>query len=874
MQPREHKLEGQIRLPDYYYSMPEELKRPFEIRMDPRSIHYARKGDADALRIYDRPGYNGELAAYIFGQRYVGIAVFINGICHIMLLPSFDFDEATELLPHTSITEAFLNQKISQIMDFFSTDGHKCERRHIVMPDHSVLTGIVHRSIKSLFEEENKALLAEAKGPVRFLSFSARKRGDVFEITNRAAFNSAEAPLNIIPAAFFLYSSEEIKDIAIEQPRIFTFNNFLRRSMKEHLTKTIGSGMVGKIYPDKEPSKYINFNACEKSFECQKDWKELQQLMIDKPSEAIEIIHHALIRNLYIFLFVGAKELKDQQRDDIINGLKEVEKWGIDIDYQYIPPDIASHPLAHVMQKIVIDFAKNIKNKDSSNIYSRPLIFHLVEKGMMSEVNTLLKSGIEANQVDSKGVSLIELASQNRHFDIALMLYDRGATLDSIVKEVYFPLLQYAFEKGARLFQDFANIFGTLEGLIMHLIQHDQAKFAEQIIKSQPLAERQRLANLFMHETLESKSYDTHLELMKGLIEELPPFEKTQVYLLDISETPADKTAEKFIAKMRDDLRHLAESKEMSLTVYNKDDDESPLYKVVSKKKVFIANLIRYGLLDPYFKIKKGMTVIQALLEDDFINGIVHLSFSHENLLRGIEKLDPYNQLKLTVIFVSYSDENPHSSEANRLLATADFNVLHCNGHSLIYEAIKNLMCGHDYNYWKKVYDYLLNRADLNAGKRGFLPLDLVIDKKDFIMLNQLIKHGAFRFSKNRTLGLLTLLWEKDQFKLLEKLIAPLNERRTQELKQELCQAFVEYLLSSKNLYFRIAQIQKILDQKNPFGRFLLASDQGFTLFTQEPKIDFLQEINAILKDANDVIEKQQKSAEAKTSLTMQASSG
>ncbi|MHB1948842.1 MAG: hypothetical protein ACYCQI_12120 [Gammaproteobacteria bacterium] len=509
-------------LPDFFL-VPPEIQLPIKTQIDARSVYFARAMNEEKLKkMYERPGsvpaYDADKAAKVFGQRFVGVAGIIDGVCYLMLLPSYDFDEATELLPKTPVTQEFLNKKIKLATDLFSSPEHKieCKKEHIVMPDHSVFTGIVHRQIIKIFKEEMKEIIDRAKAPVHLFSFSGRQKGDIFEITDRAATNSETIKMSSLAALFNLYAPEKIKDFAKYKPAKFSFYYKCGRSLYRPLIEGISQGVSTAVYPNDDPSvhlRLINFkDSCEASFTAQKTWKDLQKEFQTNRTKACEILSQGIVRNLYIYLFKGVTEWETGLADisAIIAGLKEAKQLGIPIDYSYVPAELENHPLiTQTMRSIMIRIGKEFDKTGNFNEYSRPLIFYLVEYGLEAEVNFLLENNEPARQEEYGGHSgsLIRRAVNKGHEAIVLNLLKHGAIVDQdVLSEEWRYLLRAAQEKNMpkvieALLNHLKHVkseFATTDDLILHLTELGYLNCVALLIRTNPPHEQLRLIQLVL----------------------------------------------------------------------------------------------------------------------------------------------------------------------------------------------------------------------------------------------------------------------------------------------------------------------------------------------------------------------------------------
>ena len=888
------------------------IKRPIKVKLTQRAKDYLLKGDAHELRLTDNDTENTLLAG--LGQRYVMIAYYINGIWHVSALPSYDFQEATEIFNHSELTEQRLNAMIDRAIAYFRSQGIDCKREHVVMPDHSFFTGVVHRQAKRVFESEEKPLLDSAQGQPIIASFSCRKQFEKFTFTDRAADNSRYTSRSQLALACNLYPPFEIGDIATMKPQKKTSLRYsLGRSLERSFFEEFASAIVRDLYPEDPLKRHLKFNT--DTYKYRAGWERMRKLYKKDKAAACFEIQHALVRNLYLYLFVGAQEMNKEDWEGLCKGIQEAEAMGIPIDYNYIPPDIARHPLANSMRKIVKEFGAQIKANDYGWVFPRPLIFYFVERGDMDEVKHLLENKVAADQTID-GISLLDFAVKNRHFNVAALLCRHGARIETL-NEYNRPIVQSVldakaediinmihqkqpdlakqaisiqsppeqkkiFEKICDEFQDdkvgeyrdysnseyqlylkhLTSIY-TLPSILQTFLQRNYINAIDFLLKD--------TSSFYFQTVLDEMSPLDRMNFAEGYIKhslgelhnKLPPFEHAQHYLLQIAKIPFNNGQE-YENRMRLLLIPFREENTShSLAIYN-ERGESPLYKLMKNDKRCIAQLVRVGLIDFNFKIKQDQNVIQAFLQDNYINGIVYLieTMTPEQLVRAFDNLDSYDRVRLAVIYITHSNRSP--KEVTHILANSDLNVLNAQGHTLLYEAYKNCLNLTNYTYWHKVFEYLKTppetqqpaRADFNAGTEGHFPLDLAIDSNSLETICRLTQAGAVRFSKDKTFKLFSVLWNQYQkgttflyyenflkseqievYSALEKLLKPLNKKGLEEVKEDLRQAFIDYLLGINDQDSRVNHINIMLNPANPFGKLLLSREPGLTLFSKNPEV-------------------------------------
>ena len=907
------------------------IKRPIKVKLTQRTKDYLLKGDAHELRLTDNDTENALLAN--LGQRYVMIAYYINGIWHVSALPSYDFLEATEIFNHSELTEQRLNAMIDRAIAYFKSQGIDCKREHIVIPDHSVFTGLVHRQARSVFESEEKPLLNSAQREPIIASFSCRKNFEKFTFTDRAGNNSLYTSCSQLALACNLYPPFEIGDIATMKPqKKFSLRYSLDRSLERSFFEEFASAIVRDLYPEDPLKRHLKFNT--ETYKYRAVWERMRKLYKKDKAAACFEIQHALVRNLYLYLFVGAQKVNKEDWECLCKGIQEAEAMGIHIDFNYIPPDIARHPLANSIREIVKEFGAQIKaNKYDDNYDGRnpqPLIVYFVERGLMDEVKHLLENKVAADQTID-GISLLDFAVRNRHFNVAALLCRHGARIETIDDHNRWRV---------------QSVLDATAEDIINMIHRDQPYLAEQAISLQSTPEQKKIFEKICDEFQDHKvgeyrdssysAYQLYLNNLKGiytlpsilqaflqrnymnaivdfLLEEissisfqvafdkmsplermnlaggyikhslgeshnkLPPFEHAQHYLLQIAKIPF-KNAQEYENKMRLLLTPFREENTShSLAIYN-ERGESPLCTLMKNDKDCIAHLVGVGLIDINFKIKKDQTVIQAFLQDNYINGIVYLvkTMTPEQFVRAFDNLDSYDRVKLAVIYITHSNRSP--KEVTQILANSYLNVLNAQGHTLLYEAYKNWLNLTNYTYWQKVLEYLKTlpkpqqppRADLNAGTEGHFPLDLAIDSNSLETICRLTQEGAVRFSKDKTFKLFSVLWNQYQkgttflyyenflkseqievYSALEKLLKPLNKKGLEEVKEDLRQAFIDYLLGINDLNSRVNHINMMFNPENPFGNLLLSREPGLTLFSKNHEaIKFNDKLTEMLGEA------------------------
>lgn len=797
------------------HTMPVTIKRPVKVKLRERDKAYLLKGDIQKLKLTDDALANFWLERS--GQRYVMIAYYIDGVWHVSALPSYDFDEALDEKKDLDVNKKKIEILTNKIIEFFKAEGIDCKKEHIVFPDHSFFTGIVHRQAECLFETEEKSLLDDAKGGVIVVSFSCRKKDKVFAFTDRAAKNAEASSPAKLALACNLYPNTEIKDIGNMNPWKSSLRYTLGRSTEQEFFKELTSAIICDLYPEEKDAVKDHLAFEIDNHKIRDDWEKLRALYkIDKAKASLEI-QHALVRNLYLYLFVGSKQLNNLDWRDLNLGINEAMSMGINIDYNYIPPDIAKHPSANSMREIVKEFGRIIENNHgfvfpNETPEPRPLIFYLVERGLVDEVNYLLENKTMADQKLQNGKTLLAVAVENENYHIAALLCKHGAdieTLDqysrNLVQQVLDPNLdnltnlidqnKYGFIEQIismqsplgkqkifeRLCLEFKNIdmkelgkysasnrylnflmtVYTPTSVLQYYIKSNNINGLNFLINTlKPLDLQIAIDQLApLEQTNLAKLY---IEYATGNFSELSSFENVEQYLFRIAISRFENAA-LFENQMRLLMLPVREEKSShALSVYNQNG-ESPLFIVNKKNPAFVAHLVRFGFVDVNFMIKKDQTIIQAYLHDNYINGLVYLikAMQPNDLVRALKKLDAYDRVKFAVIYFTHTKHPP--TEITEILANEDINVLSKQGHTLLFEACSHWLSLKNSTYWMKVLDYLRPRANYNVGTPDLLPLDLAINSKYLTTVFRLMEEGATHFSKNNTSKLFNMLWDQYQ---------------------------------------------------------------------------------------------------------------